>query len=79
VLFIGIVTCGLAYKMIACGFLDIAMGGGIESMSNIPFGIPGMRRGARMGIPNKNVVDLKVWDGLWCAIYNCLWPSMAPR
>ncbi len=66
----GIVTCGLAYKMIAGGFLDIAMGGGMESMSNIPFGLPDMRWGARMGIPNKNVVDLMVWDGLWCAIYN---------
>ncbi len=66
----GIVTCGMAYHMIAGGFLDIAMGGGMESMSNIPFGLPDMRWGARMGIPNKNVVDLMVWDGLWCAIYN---------
>jgi acetyl-CoA C-acetyltransferase len=66
----GIVTCGIAYKMIAAGFMDIAMGGGMESMSNIPFGLPDMRWGARMGIPNKNAVDLMVWDGLWCAIYN---------
>jgi len=66
----GIVTCGLAYKMIAGGFLDIAVGGGMESMSNIPFGLPDMRWGARMGIPYRNAVDLMVWDGLWCAIYN---------
>lgn len=66
----GMVTCGMAYHMIAGGFLDIAMGGGMESMSNIPFGLPDMRWGARMGIPYKNVVDLMVWDGLWCAIYN---------
>lgn len=66
----GIITCGLAYKMIAGGFLDIAVGGGMESMSNAPFGLPDMRWGARMGMPNVNVVDLMVWDGLWCAIYD---------
>lgn len=66
----GIITIGLAYRLIAAGVLDIAIGGGMESMSNIPFGLPDMRWGGRMGIPYKNVVDLMVWDGLWCAIYN---------
>lgn len=66
----GIITCGLAYKMIAAGYIDIAVGGGMESMSNIPFGLFDMCWGARMGVPNKNCTDLMVWDGLWCAFYN---------
>lgn len=66
----GIVTCGMAYQMIAAGFLDMAIGGGMESMSNAPFALPDMRWGARMGIPKKDVLDLMVSDGLWCAFYN---------
>ena len=66
----GIVTCGIAYRMIAGGFLDIAVAGGMESMSNAPYAIPDMRWGARMGVPKKDVLDLMVWDGLWCALYN---------
>jgi len=66
----GIITCALAYRMIQAGVIDVAVGGGMESMSNIPFGLFDMRWGARMGIPHKNCTDLMVWDGLWCAFYN---------
>lgn len=66
----GIVTVGMAYKMITAGFMDMAIGGGMESMSNAPFALPDMRWGARMGMPKKDVIDLMVHDGLWCSFYN---------
>ena len=48
---------------IRCGEYDIAVAGGMESMSNAPFAMPQARAGFRMG--NNKVVDLMIHDGLW--------------
>ncbi|MCL1852603.1 MAG: acetyl-CoA C-acyltransferase [Peptococcaceae bacterium] len=66
----GLKAVDLALQMIKLGRAEIVIAGGMESMSNCPFALPGMRWGARMGLPNANAVDLMVYDGLWDAFYN---------
>jgi acetyl-CoA C-acetyltransferase len=48
---------------IRCGEYDLAVAGGMESMSNAPYALPQARSGYRMG--NGKMLDLMVHDGLW--------------
>ncbi|NPV89398.1 MAG: acetyl-CoA C-acetyltransferase [Firmicutes bacterium] len=64
----GMIGVALAAKAIALGEVDIAVGGGMESMSNSPYFAPGIRWGQRMG--NGKLVDLMVNDGLWCSFHD---------
>src|SRR5205807_5491805 len=48
---------------IRCGEYDLAVAGGMESMSNAPYALPQARTGYRMG-PGK-MVDVMIHDGLW--------------
>jgi acetyl-CoA C-acetyltransferase len=48
---------------IRCGEYDIAVAGGMESMSNAPYALPQARGGYRMG--NGKMIDLMIHDGLW--------------
>ncbi|HKS21722.1 MAG TPA: acetyl-CoA C-acyltransferase [Thermoanaerobaculia bacterium] len=48
---------------IRCGEYDLAVAGGMESMSNAPYALPQARTGYRMG--NGKIVDVMVHDGLW--------------
>lgn len=66
----GLKAIDLARQMIQAGEVDVCVAGGMESMSNAPYALPEMRWGSRMGLPSKEVVDLMVYDGLWCAVYN---------
>jgi len=59
----------LAAQGIATGDIDIAVAGGMESMSNAPYLLPRVREGLRMG--DGTVVDSVIHDGLWCAFENC--------
>ena len=66
------VVCGsglkavmLAAQSIQTGNAEIVVAGGMESMSNAPYVMPGARKGYRMG--DQKVVDSMVHDGLWCA------------
>jgi acetyl-CoA C-acetyltransferase len=52
-----------AARMIAAGEVEIAVAGGMESMSNAPHVMRGLRNGVKMG-PVDNV-DSMVNDGLW--------------
>jgi acetyl-CoA C-acetyltransferase len=61
----GLRAVGLAAQSIAQGNAEIAVAGGMESMSNAPYLLPGARQGMRMG--DGEVVDSLVRDGLWCA------------
>ncbi|GAB4544467.1 MAG: thiolase family protein [Haliangiales bacterium] len=63
----GLETVILAYRAIALGDRDIAVAGGMESMSNAPYLLPKARAGARMG--DMKAVDSMIHDGLWDA-YN---------
>ncbi|MCG8471257.1 MAG: acetyl-CoA C-acyltransferase [Desulfobacterales bacterium] len=66
----GIKTIDLAAQMIQLGRADICIAGGQESMSNCPYALPNMRFGQRMALPNGELKDLMVYDGLWDAFYN---------
>ena len=48
---------------IRCDEYDIAIAGGMESMSNAPYALPQARTGYRMG--NAKIIDVMVHDGLW--------------
>ena len=53
----------LADQLIRAGELEVAVAGGMESMTNAPYVVPGARWGARMG-PSE-LVDTMIHDGLW--------------
>ena len=61
----GLKTVALAAQSVMTGTAEIVVAGGMESMSNAPYLMPGARRGFRMG--DAKVVDSMVNDGLWCA------------
>src|ERR671919_2554163 len=65
----GLKAVMLAAQGIATGDIDIAVAGGMESMSNAPFVLPRVREGLRMG--NAQVLDAVITDGLWCSFENC--------
>jgi acetyl-CoA C-acetyltransferase len=65
----GLKAVMLAAQGIATGDIDIAVAGGMESMSNAPYLLPRVREGLRMG--NGQVVDSMINDGLWCAFEQC--------
>ena len=64
----GLKAVMLAAQGIATGDIDVAVAGGMESMSNCPYLMPKAREGARMG--NAPLIDSMVNDGLWCAFEN---------
>ncbi len=64
----GLKAVMLAAQGIATGDIDVAVAGGMESMSNCPYLLPKAREGARMG--NAPLIDSMVNDGLWCAFEN---------
>jgi acetyl-CoA C-acetyltransferase len=64
----GLRAVALASQSVRLGDFDVVVAGGMESMSNIPYAMPGAREGYRMG--NQQVVDLMINDGLWCPFEN---------
>ncbi len=65
----GLKAVMLADQGIRAGDIDVAVAGGMESMSNAPYLLPRVREGLRMG--NGEVVDAMINDGLWCAFEQC--------
>jgi acetyl-CoA C-acetyltransferase len=65
----GLKAVMLAAQGIAAGDIDIAVAGGMESMSNTPYLLSRVREGLRMG--NGTLVDSMIHDGLWCAFEQC--------
>jgi acetyl-CoA C-acetyltransferase len=59
----GLKAVMLAAQAIRAGDGEIFVAGGMESMSNVPYLLPGARDGLRMF--NKTLVDGMVHDGLW--------------
>lgn len=64
----GLRAVALAAQAIRLGDANFVVAGGMESMSNAPYALPGVRDGYRMG--HRNVVDLMIHDGLWCPFEN---------
>ncbi len=58
----------LGAQAIRCGDADVVVAGGMESMSRVPYAVPGSRWGHRMG--DAAIVDLMVYDGLHEFFYN---------
>jgi acetyl-CoA C-acetyltransferase len=65
----GLKAVMLASQGIATGDIDIAVAGGMESMSSAPYLLPRVREGLRMG--DGTIVDSVIKDGLWCSFENC--------
>jgi acetyl-CoA C-acetyltransferase len=59
----GLKTVMLAAQAIKAGDLKVAVAGGMESMSNVPYYLPTARAGMRLG--HGKALDGVVWDGLW--------------
>ena len=58
----GMRTVGILDQAVRAGDIDVAVGGGMESMSNAPYLLPGARFGFRMG--DVAAVDAMTHDGL---------------
>ena len=65
----GLKAVMLAAQGIATADIDVAVAGGMESMSNSPYLLPRVREGLRMG--NGELVDSLINDGLWCSFEQC--------
>jgi acetyl-CoA C-acetyltransferase len=65
----GLKAVMLADQGIRAGDIDVAVAGGMESMSNCPYLLPRVRDGLRMG--HAELVDSMINDGLWCAFEQC--------
>ena len=61
----GLKAVMLAAQGVATGDIEIAVAGGMESMSRAPYLLSGAREGWRMG--HNQILDSMVTDGLWCA------------
>src|SRR6202161_952874 len=61
----GLKAVALASQAVSLGESEIVIAGGMESMSNCPYLLPGARTGYRFG--NGEVVDSLIHDGLWDA------------
>ncbi len=64
----GLRAIALATDRIASGRIDAAVAGGMESMSNAPYLVPGMRQGRRHG--DATLVDAMIRDALWDETYD---------
>src|SRR5207237_8698799 len=58
----------LAAQSIKAGDNQVFVAGGMESMSNAPYYVYGMRGGVKLG--DQKMIDGMIKDGLWCASCN---------
>jgi acetyl-CoA C-acetyltransferase len=65
----GLNAIHLADLIIQAGEADIVVAGGMESMTQAPYLLPGARAGYRLG--DQQVVDSMMYDGLFCAFDRC--------
>ena len=65
----GLKAVMLAAQAIRAGDAKVVVAGGMESMSNVPFYVRGLRSGVKFG--DHKVEDGLIFDGLWCAFGHC--------
>ncbi len=65
----GLKAVMLAAQAIKAGDLQVAVAGGFESMSNVPFYLRNHRGGVKFG--DQTLQDGLIYDGLWCSFGNC--------
>lgn len=71
----GLKAVMLASQAIKAGDAECIVAGGMESMSNPPHYVFGMRGGVKFG--NQQLVDGLLHDGLWCSFGDCHMGSYA--
>ncbi|HVL12115.1 MAG TPA: acetyl-CoA C-acetyltransferase [Gemmata sp.] len=64
----GLKAVMLAAQSIRAGDADVVVAGGMESMSQAPFLLKGVRQGYKYG--DQKTVDALIHDGLWCPFEN---------
>ena len=64
----GLKAVMLAANALAVGEIEMAVAGGMESMTNAPYLLTRARQGYRLG--NGELIDSMIHDGLWCAFDN---------
>jgi len=62
----GLKSLGLAYQSVRDGEAEVVLAGGVESMSRVPYLLPGARWGYRMG--HQELVDGMYRDGFLCPL-----------
>jgi acetyl-CoA C-acetyltransferase len=65
----GLQAVMLAAQAIRAGDARLLVAGGMESMSNAPYYLTGLRQGVKAG--NQQLIDGLIHDGLWCAFEAC--------
>lgn len=65
----GLKAVMLAAQAVKAGDADCVVAGGMESMSNAPYYLFGLRGGVKFG--NQTLVDGVIHDGLWCSFGAC--------
>jgi acetyl-CoA C-acetyltransferase len=65
----GLQAVMLAAQAIRAGDARVIVAGGMESMSNAPFYVRGLREGVKAG--NQEMQDGLIYDGLWCSFGEC--------
>jgi acetyl-CoA C-acetyltransferase len=65
----GLKAVMLAAQAIRAGDARALVAGGMESMSNVPFYVRGLREGVKFG--NQELTDGLLHDGLWCSFGEC--------
>jgi acetyl-CoA C-acetyltransferase len=73
----GLKSIMLAAAEIKAGDAEVVVAGGMESMNQAPYLLPGARFGLRLG--DTKLVDSTVHDGLWCAVEACHMGTHAER
>jgi acetyl-CoA C-acetyltransferase len=59
----GMSAVAMADQMIRAGEIEVAVAGGMESMTNAPYVLPKGREGVRLG--DADLIDSMIHDGLW--------------
>jgi acetyl-CoA C-acetyltransferase len=65
----GLKAVMLAAQAIRAGDAHVVVAGGMESMSQVPYYLRGMREGVKLG--DQTVQDGLILDGLWCSFGDC--------
>ena len=65
----GLKAVMLAAQAVRAGDARLVLAGGMESMSNVPFYVRGLRNGVKLG--NQTLEDGLIHDGLWCSFGAC--------
>ncbi len=58
-----------AAQAVRAGDAQVIVAGGMESMSNVPYYVRGLRAGVKFG--DQTLQDGLVFDGLWCSFGDC--------